>query len=91
MTRRQRRTFSPSFKAKVAIAALKYDAKTSELAKKFDLLDTQVIQWRKQLELKAGDVYLNKSSEEVVDIKTLYAKIGELTLEKETLEKELYN
>ena len=33
-------------------------------------------------------VYLNKSSEEVVDIKTLYAKIGELTLEKETLEKE---
>ena len=49
MTRRPRRNNSPSFKAKVALAALKGDNTMSELATQFDLNPNQIKQWKDQL------------------------------------------
>jgi transposase-like protein len=42
MTRRARRTHSPSFKAKVAFAAMKGEKTLAELAKQFDVHPNQI-------------------------------------------------
>ena len=44
--RRPRRTFSPEFRAKVALAALKGDKTVAELAEQFELHPNQIIQFR---------------------------------------------
>ena len=44
--RRPRRTFSPEFRAKVALAALKGDKTVVELAEQFELHPNQIIQFR---------------------------------------------
>ena len=47
--RRPRRTFSPEFRAKVALAALKGDKTVAELAEQFELHPNQIIQWVSRL------------------------------------------
>jgi transposase-like protein len=44
--RRPRRAFSPEFRAKVALAALKGDKTVAELAEQFELHPNQIIQFR---------------------------------------------
>ena len=44
--RRPRRAFSPEFRAKVALAALKGDKTLAELAEQFELHPNQIIQFR---------------------------------------------
>jgi len=47
--RRPRRNHTASFKAKVALAALKGDRPLAELAQKFDVHANQITQWKTQL------------------------------------------
>ena len=47
--RRPRRNHTATFKAKVAVAALKGDKTMAELAEKFDVHANQITQWRTQL------------------------------------------
>lgn len=55
MTRRAWRTHSASFKAKVALAAIKGDKTLAELAQQFDVHSNQITAWRAQLlEVAAG-------------------------------------
>jgi transposase len=87
MSRRPRRNHSPAFKAKVALAAFKGEATLAELAKRFDVHANQIAQWKEQLVSSAADVFgEGKSSEPAVDVKSLHAKIGQLTLENDFLE-----
>ncbi len=88
MTRRPRRNHSPSFKAKVALAAIQGELTITELAQKFDVHANQIIQWKTQMLERAADVFETGSSPGAppVDIKRLHAKIGELTLENDFLE-----
>ncbi len=88
MTRRSRRNHSPAFKAKVAVAAIKGEKTLIELAQDFDVHPNRIKQWRDQLLEGATGVFgdsLKVESEPVIDVKTLQAKIGELTLEKNLL------
>lgn len=87
MSRRPRRNHSPEFKAKVALAAVQGDKTLAELSQHFDVHPNQITDWKNQLLSRAGDVFGgNKHTEPQVDIKTLHAKIGELTLENDFLE-----
>jgi transposase len=91
MTKRARRNHSPAFKAKVAMAALKGDRTLSELAQAFDVHANQIVQWKNQLQEGAAGVFGSgarpaEPSPPSTDIKTLQAKIGELTLENDFLE-----
>lgn len=89
MTRRARRTHSPAFKAKVAVAAVKGERTLSELAKQFDVHPNQITAWKAQLlEGAAGLFGVGQGvagGEAAVDIKALHAKIGELTLQNDFL------
>ena len=90
MTRRTRRTHSPSFKAKVALAAIKGERTIAQLADQFDVHPNQITTWKTQLEGGAADVFMvgsgGSQAAAPVDLKALHAKIGELTLENDFLE-----
>ncbi|MCH8479136.1 MAG: transposase [Wenzhouxiangella sp.] len=49
MTRRKRRNHTPSFKAKVALAAVKGDKTVAELAQQFDVHPNQIQDWKRRL------------------------------------------
>jgi transposase-like protein len=84
MARRTRRTHSPAFKAKVALAAIKGEKTLAELAQQFDVHPNQITAWKGQLVDAAAGLFGPGGTAEAtpaVDVKTLHAKIGELTLE----------
>ncbi|MCH2078892.1 MAG: IS3 family transposase [Rhodobacteraceae bacterium] len=88
MARRPRRNHSPAFKAKVALAALRGDKTMSELATQFDVHPNQIKQWKDQLLDGVTDVFDDKpkaSKAPEIDVKSLHAKIGQLTLENDFL------
>jgi transposase-like protein len=89
MTKRTRRNHTPAFKAKVALAALKGEKTLTELAQIFDVHPNQVTTWKGQLLEGAAGVFGpgsgSASSAPAVDLKSLHAKIGELTLENDFL------
>ena len=57
MTKRTRRTRSPSCKAKVALAAIKGEQTLAELAKLFDVHPHQITAWKAQLQESAAGVF----------------------------------
>ena len=89
MTKRSRRTHSPAFKAKVALAAIKGEKTLAELAQQFDVHPNQITTWKSQLLEGAAGVFgqeKTESKEAAVNLTTLHAKIGELTLANDFLE-----
>ena len=88
MPRRPRRNHTPAFKARVAIAAIKGDRTLAELAEQFDVHPNQITTWKAQLEGGAADVFDSGTgaAQPAIDVKSLHAKIGELTLENDFLE-----
>ena len=89
MTRRSRRNHSPAFKAKVALAAIKGEKTLAELAQQFDVHANQITAWKALLLEGAAGVFGSAATPEpgapAVDVKTLHAKIGELTLTNDFL------
>jgi transposase len=88
MPRRTRRNHSPAFKSKVALVAIKGEQTLAEMAKRFDVHPNQIAQWKEQLLSGAASVFGSESrpADPPIDVKSLHAKIGELTLENDFLE-----
>lgn len=87
MSRRPRRNHSPTFKAKVALDAIRGDKTLAELAKQYDVHPNQITDWKSQLLARAADVFGQaRADEPAVDLKALHAKIGQLALENDFLE-----
>jgi transposase-like protein len=84
MSRRARRNHTPAFKAKVALGAVKGDWTIAQLAERFDIHPNQITAWKAQLEGGASGVFGPGSAvpaTPAIDVKSLHAKIGELTLD----------
>ena len=89
MSRRPRRNHSAAFKAKVALAAVKGDRTIAQLAEHFDVHPNQITTWKSQLEASAFEIFGpggGTPATPAIDVKSLHAKIGELTLENDFLE-----
>jgi transposase-like protein len=90
--RRNRRKFSLSFKAKVAVEAFKERETLSELAARFEVHPNQVSQWKQEFLENSSTVFdkpgsINKQKE--LDPDKLYSKIGKLEMENDLLKKNL--
>lgn len=90
--RRKRRNHISSFKARIALAALKGDKTLAELAEQFDVHPNQIADWKKQL-VGNAEIIFGKRARLAEDsehkIQELHSKIGQLTMENDFLEQGL--
>jgi transposase-like protein len=87
-----RRNFSKEFKAKVVLEALKERETLENLAKKYELLPTQISLWKAEALSNFSNVFgADKAikQKQEVDIQTLYAQIGEQKVQIDYLKKKL--
>jgi transposase len=89
MKKQTRRKFSPAFKAKVALEAVKNQQTLAELSKKFEVSAVMISRCKSEF-LENMSAAFEKSSDaegESVDTRELYAQIGQLRVENEFLRK----
>lgn len=92
MITRKRKQYSPEFKAKVALAALKNEQTVAELAARYEIHPTMINTWKRNLLNGAADVFgKNRNQKKHMDTKVdeLYRQIGKLKVENDFLSKKL--
>jgi transposase len=85
---RKRRNFKPEFKAQVALAALRGEQTTSELAQKYSIHPNMITAWKKELLERAAELFEKGSKakdEGGVDADELFRQIGQLKVENDFL------
>jgi transposase len=85
-----RKSYSPEFKSKVALAGIREEGTLSELSSRFSVNANMISKWKKQALESFGYIFSSKRETTQVSndhqIKELHAKIGELTIEKDFLQ-----
>jgi transposase-like protein len=86
---RRRKFRDSSFKARVALEAVKERETVGELAKRFQVHPTQIHEWKRRLTEQAAGVFEKEAAKgvEAVDPAELYEQIGRLKVELEFLKK----
>jgi transposase len=88
---RKRRVLGSALKARVALAAVRGDKTTAQLASEFAVHASQVAAWKKQLLAQAAELFEDGRSkrrdESAADEQELYEQIGRLKMEVEWLKK----
>ena len=87
----KRKNHSPTFKAKVALAALSGEKTIVELSSEFGVHQTLVHKWLRQLKASAAGIFSGEIKTEETrkekELHELHAKIGQLTVERDFLAK----
>jgi transposase-like protein len=89
--KKERRKFTASFKAKVAIEALQERLTLQELSSKHSIHQNQITTWKKEFLSKSEMIFSRDKFEKVDEAKEkeLYSKIGELQVQVDFLKKVL--
>lgn len=86
-----KKKFSPAFKAKVALEALKGKKTLAELARIYEVHPNQIGQWKKKLLEELPGVFNGRRDREAKDqaelVEELYKQIGQLKVERDWLKK----
>jgi transposase len=88
----KRKRYTPAFKAKVALAALRNEETTAELTQRFGVHPTMIASWKRVLRDGATDIFdkgrkSRKQTEGQID--ELHRHIGQLKVERDFLERKL--
>ncbi len=88
-----RKQYSPRFKAKVAVEAIRGERTLSQLASQFHVHPIQVGQWRKTALEQMADLFVDgrkrKRGDGDVEKDALYEQIGRLKVELDWLKKKV--
>lgn len=91
MSSRPRQQFTPAFKAKVAIEAIKGERTASEIARSFSVHPNLVGIWKRQALESLPEVFASprqrRNDEEEAEKDELYRKIGQLKVELDWIKK----
>ena len=87
------RKHSATFKARVAMEAVKSEETIAQLASRFEVHPGQVRKWKRQMEEGAAGVFGDDRSQKKKDdqalVAQLYQQIGQLKVERDFLENSL--
>ena len=88
-----RRRYSPPFKAKVALEALKGEETIAQIATRYEVHPNMVTKWKKDLQDEAASIFgkdhARKKKEDENLIARLYQEIGQLKVERDFLDRAL--
>ena len=86
-----KRKFSSAFKAQVAIEALKERETLFDLSKRFEVHPTIISKWKQEFLTNSAAVFDKSAHKEEsnTDTEKLFAKIGQLEMERDFLKKNL--
>jgi len=86
-----RKQYSPKFKAKVAVEAIRGERTLSQLASQFHVHPVQIGQWRKTALEQLADLFMDgrksKRADSEMETDALYEEIGRLKVELDWLKK----
>ena len=88
--RRKRRVLGSALKAKVALAAVRGDRTTAQLASEFGVHTSQVTAWKQRLLAGVPELFADgrkRQEAQAADERELYEQIGRLKMEVEWLKK----
>ena len=92
MSKGTRKQYNSSFKAKVALAALREEATIAELSSRYGVHSTMISSWKKALIKGATDIFARGQKPQKkndVQVDELYRQIGQLKVERDFLERGL--
>jgi transposase len=92
MMKKTRRKIDTALKAKIALEALREQSTIADLAQRYQVHPNQIYAWKKQLIEQASRAFdpgagLDAEERAQRTIEDLYAKIGQLTVERDFLSK----